>query len=552
MTEGNLRCFDSGADWTHANGTMIIPKDKKIYFEIHAIGQTKIYAGVALADENSGAYSAGSRPDGGWIKGLISLYTDSSGSNNLTAGFRTQTDGTALSNINTSDGAGFTNVIVGVAIDQANGKVDFYKNGSTNSDLIQSITSTACFNATSDYVPIFAGYSGAPQIVNFGQDSSFGGLKTAQGNQDGNDIGDFYYTPPTGYFALCTSNLPDVDIVPSEHFNTITYTGDGNNTTITGVGFQSDLVWFKARNNAWDNALFDSVRGGSKRLRSNQTSAEDTTTSGYVSSFNSDGYAVVHGGSNHKNLNQNTWTYVAWNWKANGSGSSNTNGTITSTVSANVDSGFSIVSYTGTGANATVGHGLSLAPEMMFIKGRENTHPFNVYHKDLGTTYWLYTNSTLAVGASGTNRWNSTAPDSTKFSLGWSANVNESTKGMIAYCFHSVDGYSKVGSYTGNGNADGTFVYTGFRPAYVMIKPSSRTGNWMVANNKSSPSNVVDKVIFANDSAGEYTDPSADCKKDFFSNGFKIRTTDDNTNESGETYIYIAFAETPFKYSNAR
>ena len=148
--------------------------------------------------------------------------------------------------------------------------------------------------------------------------------------------------------------------------------------------------------------------------------------------------------------------------------------------------------------------------------------------------------------------WNDTSPSSSVITLGNHAEVNSSGETYVCYAFHSVDGYSKVGSYTGNGNADGTFVYTGFKPAFVIIKPSSRTGHWHIVNNESSPSNVVDKVIFANDSAAEYTDPAADCKKDFLSNGFKIYTTDDNTNESGSTYIYIAFAETPFKYSNGR
>jgi len=392
-------------------------------------------------------------------------------------------------------------------------------------------------------------------FYNFGQDSSFAGTKTAQGNQDSGGIGDFYYTPPTGYLALCTKNLPDVAVTPSEHFNTVLWTGDGSTKSITGVGFQPDLVWGKNRAEAWNHTWFDAVRGTGKLLQSNLTNAETTNDAwGYLSAFNSDGFTLTAGSSGIDQVNDNNDAYVAWNWKANGSGSANTTGSINTTAtSANVDAGFSIVSYTGNGtAGATVGHGLSKAPEMIIHKQRTDSNTWwAVFHKDNGNAQGFYLNDTRDI-EDFSSVWNSTSPSSSVITFGTNNLTNENLHDYVLYAFHSVDGYSKVGSYTGNGNADGTFVYTGFRPAYVLIKPSSRGGHWMVANNKSSPSNVVDKVIFANASAGEYTDPNADCKKDFFSNGFKIRTTDDNTNENNATYIYIAFAETPFKYSNAR
>jgi hypothetical protein len=208
MSEGNLKCFTSGSDWTHANGTIIIPKDKKIYFEIYGV-DGKTYGGIALADENAGAYSAGGRPDGGWIKGLISGYADQDDSFPC---FRTETDGTALATL-TNSGSGFHNAVCGIAIDQANSNVKFYVNNS----LVEDITSSACFNTTSDYVPIFAGYSGAQQVMNFGQDSSFAGNKTSgsAAASDGGGSGDFYYAPPSGFLALCTSNLPDVAVTAS-------------------------------------------------------------------------------------------------------------------------------------------------------------------------------------------------------------------------------------------------------------------------------------------------------------------------------------------------
>ncbi len=525
LSEGNLKFNLADNGMTRSS---IMPSSGKWYWE--AFLQFTDGANLASIGISQTGYISGAPFDSGAaVEGYVYI------NNGTTRSHRTSGDQSY------AGGTYAVNDIIGVAYDADNGTLAFYKNNSAQG--------TAYSSLSGQHGAFFSGYGNTDRwVVNFGQDSSFAGNKTAQGNQDGNEIGDFYYTPPTGFLALCTKNLPDVDVVPSKHFNTVLYTGDGNSThAITGVNFQPDLVWFKRRNAAASHVWIDAVRGTSKRISSDQTGAESTSST-YLTAFNTDGFTT----GNNAHTNANNDTYVAWNWKANGSGSANTNGSITSTVSANVDAGFSIVGYTGTGANATVGHGLSKAPEMVIAKNRSDG------------SYWI-------VGADGLTDWakyvplnltnaetnaptqfNSTAPTSTVFSIGTNADVSGSGHNIIAYCFHSVDGYSKVGSYTGNGNADGTFVYTGFRPAYVMIKPSSRTGNWMVANNKSSPSNVVDKVIFANDSAGEYTDPSADCKKDFFSNGFKIRTTDDNTNENNATYIYLAFAETPFKYSNAR
>ncbi len=431
--------------------------------------------------------------------------------------------------------------IIGVALDQDNHTVNFYKNNVAQGALTIPTDSHAFSVANSGTASVV--------VTNFGQDSSFAGNKTAQGNQDGNEIGDFYYEPPSGFLALCTKNLPDVDAVPSEHFNTVLYSGNSSTNAITGVGFQPDFTWFKARSDARSHSLVDSVRGfngsSARVIQSASTNAE--WESAYINSLDSDGF-TLSGSENY--INNSSHTYVAWNWKANGSGSSNTDGDITSTVSVNTDAGFSVVSYTGTGSAATVGHGLSKKPEMILVKRRDDVAGWRVFHDANAANYHLVLETT-AARASSSSIFNNTEPTASLFTVGAGGSVNASSGTFIAYCFHSVDGYSKVGSYTGNADADGAFIYTGFRPAYVMIKPSSRTGHWMLANNKSSPSNVVDKVIITNQSAGEYTDPSADCKKDFLSNGFKIYTTDDNTNDD-ETYIYLAFAETPFKYANAR
>ena len=466
-------------------------------------------------------------------------------------------------------GDGAPGSIIGVMWDMDAETITFKSNNSALDSALTDIDFSGVNNMET-VAPYFIINGGRTAVANFGQDSSFAGLKTAQGNQDGNDIGDFYYTPPTDYLALCTSNLPDVDVTPSEHFNTITYSGDSTNRTLTGVGFTPSFTWIKSRSNGTngsDHWLFDAVRGVNafKGLCSNGTSVEGEAAAtsvqenfGDISAFTSDGYSVYRSTADsshqYEGVNNSGETYVAWNWKANGSGSSNTNGSITSTVSANVDAGFSIVSYTGVGGEPkTVAHGLGVSPEMVIIKKRNNSGSWIVWHKDLADNYafeGLDTTGAAISGGSPISKYVD-AVSSTLVTLGDASENNNSGDTFIMYCWASVDGYSKVGSYNGNANADGAFIYTGFRPAFVIIKPSSRGGHWMMANNKSNPYNVVDKVILANTSEAEYTDPAADCKKDFLSNGFKIYTADDNTNDD-ETYIYIAFAEVPFKFANAR
>ena len=420
-------------------------------------------------------------------------------------------------------------------------------------------------NARNEYIPCAITLGGS-FTANFGQDSSFAGAKTSQGKQDANGIGDFYYTPPQGidsgtsdHFALCTSNLPDVAVVPSEHFNTVLYTGtDATNSThaISGIGFQPDFVWTKDRDATYGHYLFDAVRGTgvTKGLRSNSTAAEGMANQSYdaLSSFDSDGFTITGAAFGSLYQDRNNADYVSWNWKANGSGSSNTNGSINSTVSANVDAGFSIVSYTGNGsANQTVGHGLSAIPELVIIKAREyGSGSWTVYHSfSSGNPSSMFLNSTGATesGSGGTSTTSVIGIQTGTATGGDSTNRNN--EGFIAYCFHSVDGYSKVGSYTGNGNADGTFVYTGFRPAFVLTKVTNAADDWSIADYARSPHNVAGESLRPNSVSAE--DSSADI--DILSNGFKLRQADSHRiNYDGDTFIYIAFAETPFKYSNAR
>jgi hypothetical protein len=377
-------------------------------------------------------------------------------------------------------------------------------------------------------------------IFNFGQDSSFAGNKTAQGNQDSGGIGDFYYTPPTGFKALCTKNLPDVDVKPSEHFNTVLWTGNGSTNAIS-VGFKPDFVWGKDRVGTDHHHLFDILRGTNQRLISNATSAENTE-SNCLNSFDTNGFTL---GSN-TGLNANGEAHVAWNWKANGSGSSNTDGTINTTAtSANVDSGFSIITYSGNGTSgATIGHGLSKAPEFFTVKRRSSGgDDWQTYYGD--NTDFLRLNSYVATSDNAAI-WNDTSPSSSVITLGNHAEVNSSGETYVCYAWHSVDGYSSVGTYTGNANADGTFVYTGFRPMWVMVKRTTSNHDWDIYDSKRSTFNAMDDRLRANDNTAEADGGDID----FTSNGFKLRQTG-NGNGSGD-YIYLAFAETPFKYSNAR
>jgi hypothetical protein len=335
---------------------------------------------------------------------------------------------------------------------------------------------------------------------------------------------------------------------PSDYFNTKLYTGNATARSITGVGFQPDWLWIKKRSESGNHRLVDSIRGATKELLSDSTDAEATTT-GQVTSFDSDGFSL--GTSN--STNKNSITFVAWNWLASNTTASNTDGSITSTVSANTTSGFSIVSWTGTGANATVGHGLSSAPKMVICKRRDADDTWWTYNETVGAGGQLYLNGSAAAGSDGGVLWNSTAPTSSVFSVGTNTGVNGSGGTYIAYAFADVKGFSKIGSYTGNGSADGTFVYTGFKPAFVMSKASNDTQHWILLDNKRDNDNVVENRLAANLDSQESLGGSPRAICDFVSNGFKLRGADtdsSSSNKSGNTYIYMAFAEEPLVGDN--
>jgi len=460
----------------------------------------------------------------------------------------------------TSGGTYWGGAVASFALDMDAGTLKYYTNNSlvhTDSSIPTDGTVIFPFNG--------AGNSGGSgynsHIVNFGQDSSFAGNETAQSNTDGNGNGNFFYAVPSGHLALCSANLPEPTIGPTsltqadDHFNTVLWTGNATNRSITGVGFQPDWVWTKKRSAVQNHCVTDSSRGIGNILFPDVTDAESATQ--LLTSFDSDGFSI----NNNALVNENTATYVAWNWKANG-GTTTTNdasstgvGTIDSVIQANATAGFSIVTYTGTGSNGTIAHGLGVAPEMVWVKCRSNSGDWAVYRTDMhaaSAANNLRLHDSAAVYSAAT-MWNSTASTSTVFSVGTNSDSNGSSRTYVAYCFADVDGYSKFGSYTGNGSADGTFVFTGFKPAWVMVKNTARAADWRINDitrqtiNKSADTSGG-FLLLANSNSAEITN---EYDIDFLSNGFKLRSGDVYENGSGETFIYMAFAEAPFKYANA-
>ena len=391
-------------------------------------------------------------------------------------------------------------------------------------------------------------------VFNFGQDSSFGGSTTAQGNTDSGGKGDFYYTPPTGFKALCNENLPKDDTFelnqgekPSDHFEALTYSGNSSTQSITGLSFQPDLVWIKSRNGVRWHQIFDVNRGVGNFSSTDQSNADiyDVNT---LSSFNSNGFSL--GTSNR--VNGSGENYAAWCWKAGGTPVSNTDGSITSSVSANTSAGFSIVTYTGNGtAGATIGHGLNSAPDVIICKNRDATSKHDSYFSVIGPAYRMVIQDGGGYSPSSTVYWNNTAPTSSVFTVGNGLHTNGSGNDLVAYCWHSVPGFSKFGEWTGNGNANGPFIFTGFKPAFLLYKDYNNPTDWVLMDNKRDVYNPANHTLWANTDGTEAT--PGDMKIDFVSNGIKIRATSTQTNGSSNgPFLYMAFAEDPFKYGNAR
>jgi len=353
------------------------------------------------------------------------------------------------------------------------------------------------------------------------------------------------------YLPLSTANLPNPAIdpaqgsSPADYFNTVLYDGQSTSISVTGVGFQPDFVWVKRRDTSADHRLGDAVRGTGNFLESSTTDAEGSTD--IFTSFDSDGFSHGEGAA----FNISGGSFVSWNWKANGAGSANSEGSITTTsTSANTTSGFSIIKWTGDG---TIGHGLDQAPEMFIVKDLTAASSWWVWHKDLSNTSagYMQLDDSLNAERTNTSVWRNAYPaTATRIDVNTSY-LNYSTDNYLALCFHSVEGFSKVGSYTGNGNADGTFVYTGFKVAFLLLRVTSVADDWIIWDGVRSPENLADNALKPNSNAVEVTG-NINNSIDLVSNGFKCRNNNEKTNFNGYNYIYMAFAENPFKYSNAR
>ena len=439
---------------------------------------------------------------------------------------------------------------VGIKVDLDSNSIQYTTDGTNYSNMTAGGGNTYSLGAV-PLTPMFQLCSSVA-VANFGQDSSFAGNKTAQNNTDANGYGDFYYSPPSGFLALCTANLSDPAVVPGENFNTVTWAGNGTTDRDIPVGFNSDFVWIKQRSSGTEHhQLFDLIRGANARLCSSGTFAEDATNTERLKAFITNGFTI----GNDIAVNNSGSTYAAWNWKAdNTSGSSNTDGSITSTVAANVDAGFSIVSYTGTGSSGTIGHGLSSAPELVIYKNRSSAlawfvqggpSVFSTVSPTPAYNFRLLLNGDYALSYD-TGHFTAN-PTSSVLSVGSYSYTNQSGSNHIAYCFHSVDGYSKFGSYASNSDTNGPFIYTGFRPAMVIVKRSTDVQDWVIYDNKRDVDNEVRQRLFPNTSGAE-SDYNG---MDFLSNGFKIRINSSQLNYNA-TYIYMAFAEYPFKFSTAR
>ena len=463
-------------------------------------------------------------------------------------------------------GTGSAGDIIGVEIDRANTTIKFYINGA----LIGSATN---LNTTTDLYPwVGTGGSTSDTLgwdLNFGQNGSFNGLATAQGETDATGYGNFYYDEANTCKAICSGNLlmsaqidpaENSDDYPQKLFGATIWTGDGTTSrAITGLGFQPDWLWFKNRSSAFSNRLYDTTRGisstGGKRLFSNTTGAETDQTSGQdISAVGTDGFTLGASSNLYTNDTNSGGLQVAWTWRANGgTTSTNATGDITSTVQADPSGGFSIFTYTGSGTSGnTVAHGLSQAPTMTIIKQRNSTNGWNVWATGYNSGDYDSFGELNTDGAwnanQGANGPYTAAPGATLLTLTAYGQVNGSSNTYVGYAFSDIEGYIKSGSYVGNANADGTFVYTGFKPAFFMCKPIV-AGNWRIKDIARSPFNVTQQVLYPNHSNAEENYSSDDV--DILSNGFKMRASDTTFNQA-TTYVYLAMAHNPFKYSLAR
>lgn len=574
FSEGNLKSSTSASVAAAEHGaTFTIPKSGKWYWE------------AAYTGANTGGSQAA-------LMGIMDIDTQTVG---LSGNHLTTTTGDYITYYTHNSGIYENNVLdssfsgneaaatVGFALDMDNGYLFVHLNGTYiggTPNFSTGANHAAEPNTTRTWLPFFGANGGSTitWTANFGQDSTFAGATTAGGNTDANGKGDFQHPVPSGFLAVCSANLPDSTIGPGQtalaedYFVPYIYTADGTSPkSRTGLGFSPDFLWFKDRTVALSHALYDTIRGPNKGLQTNSTSAENSYNA--LNSFDADGFTTITDGTVGNLLNNSTDSYVAWSWKAGGTptatnsagaGAVPTSGSVlidgvastsalagtiaANKITANTEAGFSLINYTGNGLSGqTVAHSLSSPPEFLIHKDRgtnSNNGQWNAWHKYAGDgDDYGYLSATNAFTGSAQIIPNGTDTIELKANL---TTTNQSGHSFIMYAFHSVEGYSKAGSFTGNSNVDGAFVYTGFRPSFVLFRSAAISANWYIIDNKRNPSNVVTKYlrpILSN------TEGSLDFV-DFLSNGFKLRSS--STEINGTNVIYLAFAETPFKYANAR
>ena len=559
LTGGNLRYQTTGSGPGNndaTRGTMATPTTGKWYFEFVDVQNYTVVGMQEIQPSGVRKWNTNGYPvtQSGISQFYVFLHQGDVNINNsnTSSAFTTFSDGD----------------IGGIAIDLDNGAFYLHNAGTyvNSGDPTSGSSKTGSLgNITTgtEYIPITCNHSygsDTRMYFNFGQDSTFQGYTTAGGNADANGFGDFKYAPPSGYLALCSANLPvsdDIDPaqtddnIPSKNFNTVLYTGNDGAQSVTGVGFKPDLVWVKARNSAQHHALFDSSRGVLKRLGSSRTNAEDTDSS-FLSSFDTDGFSWSSGGDNTQN---GAYTYVGWCWRGNGgTTASNSDGSITSTVQANTKAGFSIVTYSGTlsgAGTASVGHGLTKKPDFLITKARTTNNDNGNWHcSHVGLTNFNYrirlNTSEAQADRSSSGDMASLFTNST-FGTNYTSGLNVSGDNYVAYVWHSVEGYSKFGSFEGNANADGTFVYTGFRPRLLFIKNIDSSSPWGVYDGERPGFNDCDLGAWDENTALNNNIGTYPC--DILSNGFKLRTSNATVNSS-HTWVYGAWGDVPFKYNN--
>jgi len=524
---GNLTLVQT-TGWYGARATLAYPSYGQWYYEVRIDSGSG--SGIASGLEIGIAW-ASSYPS------PLSYYFDQDARtggtyayrNNGYKGYASSGGGTEVA-YGSSTGAGD---VIGIAYDAGAGNLTFYKNGVSMGVAFTGISNSQPF------MPAISLYATIQVTANFGQHP-------------------WAFSPPQGYQALNTKNFQRPSLTPNQYFDVVTYTGTGSALSVTGLNFQPDFVWIKNRDAVQSHCLFDSIRGVRANLFSNLSNAENVEAAGHsLVSFDSAGFSVGLENAGSGSVNTSTNRFVAFCWQAGGAAVSNTNGSVTSQVSANTASGFSIVSYAGSQASAfTIGHGLNSAPSIIIAKARNATTNWGVYYTLLGTnTNFMTLNSNASQGSNSAGLAGGAflISNATTLQIDPSAFANGGSQ-MIAYCWTSVPGYSSIGAYTGNGSADGPFVYTGFRPRYIMVKNSSATGTWEILDTARFPlpqnplGTSSNNELRGENNVAESSGPADNF--DFLSNGFKIRSNGSGNNTSGNVYIYMAFAQVPFGNTN--